>query len=94
MFVFLNLLYYNNVFNVLGYYFHIIRGILSNDWPKKGDALSLLYINIQINNCGVKIDKTTFDVLGFAGDLYLLGDDKTINGNSKHNNAHISTKQK
>lgn len=55
---------------------------------KQGDALLPLLLNIALekmicsvqkkNNCGVKVDEITIDVLGFAEDLNILGDKKSI----------------
>jgi len=61
--------------------FEVITGI------KQGDALSPILFNIalekvirsvQSNKLGINIGKTTLDVLGFADDLNLVGENKEI----------------
>ncbi|VVC33333.1 Reverse transcriptase domain [Cinara cedri] len=60
---------------------------------KKGDALSPLLFNITLEKVirkiqntilGININKTTLDVLGFADDLNLMGENKnTVVENTK-----------
>lgn len=64
-----------------------------HDWAQTRDALSPLLFNIalekmihkvQSNKLGISIGKTTLDVLGFAGNLNLMGENKnTVVENTK-----------
>jgi hypothetical protein len=65
--------------NALPGEFDVLTGL------KQGDALSPLLFNIalkkvirnvQRNNRGVRIDETVLNVLGFADDINILGEDK------------------